>query len=200
VAALLVPAVLVFALLAPGIVEHLLGDRWHGAAAVMQVLILSSVIGLLGEAMTPVLKGIGRPAGIAAMEFLQVAVFVLVGWPLIGEYGLVGAGVALMSGIIVSQLLAVRYARQVFVRPFAGLARPLAAIITVSLLATAVAALIVEVVPGLVGLMVGAALAALTAAIVMLWADRVLGLGIVQTLTGPFPRLRVWLEAIGMTR
>ncbi|MFO8003038.1 lipopolysaccharide biosynthesis protein [Thioalkalivibrio sp.] len=199
VAALLMPIAIVFAWLAPAIVEHLLGDQWRAAASVMQLLILSSVIGLLGEGMTPVLKGIGQPAGIAAMESVQVAVFVLVGGPLIGEFGLVGAGIALMSGVFVSQLLALRYARKVFVRPFAGLAAPMATIGAAALLATAAAAVTVEVLPGLVGLIVGVVLAGLAATIVLLWTDRVFGLGIVRTLIEPFPRLRVWLEAIGVT-
>lgn len=198
VAALLVPAGLVFAWLAPEIVEHLLGDQWHGAAVVMQLLILSSVIGLLGEGIIPVLKGIGRPAGFAAMESVQVIVFVLVGWPLIAEFGLVGAGMALVAGVFCSQFLAVYYAREVFVRPFAGLAAPMAAIIAASLLATLVAALTVAALPGLAGLIVSVALAVVTAATVTLLLDRSFGLGIAQTVIGPFPGLRTWFARIGV--
>ena len=199
VAALLLPASMVFAWLAPEIVEHLLGDHWQGTAGVMQLLILSGIVGLLGAGMIPVLKGIGRPSAFAAMEATQVAVFVLVGWSLIGAFGLVGAGVALVSGVFASQFLAVYYARKVFVRPCAGLAAPMATIIAASLLATSVAAATVAALSGLVGLIISVVLAALTAAIVIQWTDRVFGLGIVRTLIRPFPRLRVWLETIGVT-
>ena len=190
VATLLVPVCLVFAWLVPDLVEHLLGERWQGAAVVMQLLILSSIVGLLGDGLTPVLKGTGHPAGIAVMDSLQLLLIVAIGWPMIGAYGLVGAGIAWLAAITASQVLAAWYARRLFGEPFTGLAAPMLAIAAAAVLATVVAALTSHALSGLSGV-AGAVLAsAVTAIIVTAVLDRFLGLGILQTILEPFPWLR----------
>lgn len=190
VSALLIPACLVFIWLVPDLVRHVLGERWEGIVVVMQLLILSSIVGSLGDGVAPVLKGTGRPSGIAVMDALHLLLIAILGWPLIEAYGLVGAGITWLAATTVSQFLAVRYARRVFTRPFAGLATPVVAIVAISLLATAVAALAGSVVPGAIGVATAVVAAAGTAAVVTLVLDRYMGLGILQILSGPFPWLR----------
>jgi O-antigen/teichoic acid export membrane protein len=190
VAALLVPACLVFAWLVPDLVQHVLGERWQGVVAVMPLLILSSIVGLLGDGVVPVLKGTGQPAGIAVMELLQLVLMVALGWPLIGAYGLVGAGIAWLAAIAVSQILAARYARRLFGEPFTGIARPLLAILSGAALATMVAALTVAWLPSLSGLVLAVLASGGTAAVVMLVLDRRWRLGIMATFSGSFPWLR----------
>lgn len=190
VAALLVPACLVFAWLVPELVEHVLGPRWEGMIAVTQLLILSSVAGLLGDAVGPLLKGSGEPAGIAAMDSLQLALIASLGWLLVPAFGLEGAGVAWVCGVVGSQFLAVLYARQLLERPFAGLGAPILAICVIALLTTAVSAIVATTVPGPYGLVLAILLAAATAAIVTVAVDRRFDLGILQTISGPFPWLR----------
>lgn len=190
VAALLVPVCLVFAWLVPDLVRHVLDERWQGAATVMQLLIVSSVVGLLGESIAPVLKGSGKPAGLAAMDALQLALVIVLGWPLIGAYGLPGAGLAWLAAIAVSQLPAAWYARKLFGQPFSGLAVPLLAILSVAILATVVAALTGTAMAGASGLVAAVALSTLTVVATTVAVDRRLDLGILQTLAGPFPSLR----------
>lgn len=190
VAALLVPACLVFAWLVPDLIEHVLGDSWRGAVTVMQLLILSTIVGIVGDNVAPVLKGSGKPAGIAVMDGVQLVVIVSLGWPLAGAYGLVGAGIAWLGGVAVSQVLAARYARDVLEQPFRGVAVPLLAIFAVGVLATAVSALTVAAIDGVAGIAAAMMLSAATAVFAMYVADRRLELGILQTVSGPFPLLR----------
>jgi lipopolysaccharide exporter len=192
VAALLVPVCLVFAWLVPEIVQSVLGARWQESGAVMQWLILGSVVGLLSESVVPVLKGVGRPAGIVTMDVVQLVLLVALGWPLIGVLGLAGAGVAWLLAILASQLLAVRYARALFGTPFEGLAVPLLAVLASALAATVTAGVVLAVLPGLAGLASAIALSAAVAGGVTLFLDRRLDLGILRTLAGPFP----WLQRL----
>ena len=190
VAAILVPTCLVFAWLVPELVQHVLGDGWRGTVGVMRLLILTSVLMLLSESLGPVLKGLGRPAGIAAMETLHLLIIGGLGWVLVGALGLPGAGVAWIVAVLAAQFMAARYAYEIFSEPFYGLARPLLAIAAASVLATAVAAVIVGSFPGIVGLVAGILASASMAGTAMLLLDRRFGLGILRTFLGPFPALR----------
>jgi O-antigen/teichoic acid export membrane protein len=189
VAALLVPACLVFAWIVPDLIQHVLGERWQGAAVVMQLLILTSIVGLLGDGVTPALKGTGRPAGIAVMDSLQLLLIVGLGWPLIGAYGLVGAGIAWLVAVTASQILAAWYARRLFDEPFRGLAAPMLTIAAAGL-ATVAAALTGNALGGAPGLAASVVASAGTAVIVTLVLDRYLRLGILETVSGPIPWLR----------
>ena len=190
VALALIPACMVLAVLMPDLVQHVLGDRWQGAIVITQLLIISSIAGMLGDGVAPVLKGTGRPAGIAAMDALQLALILVLGWPLIGKYGLVGAGIAWLTAIIASQVLAAWYARRLFDKPFAGLAAPLSAILCAAVLATVVAAVVVDVLEGAPGIAAAAVASAGVAALATLVLDRCFSLGILQTISGPMPWLR----------
>jgi O-antigen/teichoic acid export membrane protein len=190
VAAILVPTCLVFAWLVPELVQYVLGERWQGTVGVMQLLIITSIVMLLSDSMAPVLKGLGQPSRIAAMDTLQLLMLASLGWWLIGLLGLPGAGLAWMISILAAQLMAARYAYEVFGTPFAGLLRPLLAIAAASILATIIAAVSVRLVPGMIGLGVGILAAALTAGIVTLFLDRIFRLGILHTVLVPFPWIR----------
>lgn len=190
VAALLVPASLVFAWLVPDLVEHILGERWQGAVPVMQLLILSSIVGILGDNVAPVLKGSGKPAGIAIMDGVQLFVIVALGWPLTGAYGLVGAGMAWLGGIAVSQVLAAWYARDLFEQPFRGVGPPLLAMLAVGVLATVVSALTLAAIDSAAGVLVAVVSSAAVVIFSTYVVDRRLELGILQTVSGPFPLLR----------
>lgn len=190
VAALLVPACFIFAALVPPLVEHVLGDRWQGAVVVMQLLIASNIAGLLGDSVTPVLKGTGRPAGIAVLEMLQLVLFVALGWSLIGAYGLAGAGIAWLVSISASQVLAARFAYRLFDAPFAGLTAPLLAIVAAAAIGGATAALVSAAWPSTTGIACAVLLSAGGAAAAILFFDRQWELGILETVSGPLPWLR----------
>jgi O-antigen/teichoic acid export membrane protein len=190
VAAIMVPTCVVFAWLVPELVHHVLGDGWQGTVSVMQLLILTSIPILLYEGLAPVLKGLGRPAGIAAIETLHLVVLATLGWTLVGALGLTGAGVVWVIAVLLAQVMSAWFAYQIFNTPFAGLGRPLLAIAIASALATVVADRIVGLFPGIVGLAAGILASALVAGTVTVFLDRRFGLGILQTFLGPFPALR----------
>jgi O-antigen/teichoic acid export membrane protein len=112
------------------------------------------------------------------------------GWPLIGAYGLVGAGIAWLVAVTASQLLAAWYARRLFDEPFRGLAAPMLTIAAAAGLATLVAALTGNALGGASGLAASVAASAATAVFVTLVLDRTLRLGILETVSGPIPWLR----------
>ena len=190
VAALLVPACLVFAWLVPDIVSHVLGERWQGAIVLTQFAIMSSLASILSEGLTAVLKGTGNPAGIAAMRAIHVVVLVTVSWPLIGAYGLAGAGAAWLAATVAAQLVAARWALRLMHSPFAGLGGPLAAIGAATLAATMVAAVVAARMPGVAGLAVAGLASAGTTVLVTVWLDRRFGLGILATASVPLRWLR----------
>jgi hypothetical protein len=133
---------------------------------------------------------------VLVMDLLQLVLMVAMGWPLIGAFGLPGAGLAWVGSVLSSQLLAAAYARRLFRSPFEGLGWPLLAVVTSALLATAAAALVVAILPGAIG--VGAAILCSIAAAgaVTLFLDRQFDLGILQTVSGPFP----WLQRLAGSR
>jgi O-antigen/teichoic acid export membrane protein len=61
-ATLLIPTCLLLVALAPGLVEHILGERWAGSTTAVQILALSSPLGLVAYAAMPLLKGLGLPS------------------------------------------------------------------------------------------------------------------------------------------
>lgn len=190
VAAIMVPTCVVFAWLVPELVQYVLGERWQGTVEVMQLLIMTSIVMLLADGMVPVLKGLGQPSKIAAMDTLQLVILAALGWWLIGAWELPGAGIAWMISILAAQVMAARYAYEVFRTPFAGLLRPLLAIAAVSILAAIVAEAAKGLIPGLIGLGVAIIAAALTAGAGTLLLDRMFSLGILQTVLVPFPWIR----------
>jgi O-antigen/teichoic acid export membrane protein len=197
VAAILVPICVVFAWLVPELVQHVLGDGWQGTVGVMRLLILTSILMLLSESLGPVLKGLGRPAGIAAMETLHLLIIGGLGWALVGALGLLGAGVVWIVAVLAAQVMAAWYAYEIFSRPFYGIARPMLAIVAATVLSTAVAAVVVGLFPGIIGLAAAILLSAATAGTAILLLDRNFGLGILRPFLGPFPALRRLVGAPG---
>lgn len=190
VSALLVPVCLVFAWLVPGIVTHVLGEQWQGAIVLTQLVIMSSIASILSEGLTPVLKGTGHPAGIAAMRALHFVVLVAVAWPLIPAYGLEGAGAAWLAANVAAPGVAVVWARRLLPRPFGGLGRPLAAIAAAAAAALIIAAVITAELPGVPGLVIAALASAAMAAVATILLERRFGLGIFETAAASFPWLR----------
>lgn len=178
-AGFLVPVCLLLIALAPSLVEHVFGERWHGTGPAIRVLALVPIIGLVGEASIPLLKGLGRPSRLVVMEGVQSVLLVLCVWSLAGAFGLVGAVSAWIPATLASQLAAVAFVRRAVDRPFRGLVAPLASIVGAAALGGALTLLLDHWVGGwlggLVGLLVGGALGTVAVLSLLRLADRRLG-------------------------
>ncbi len=178
-AGFLLPVCALLFALAPSLVAHVLGDRWAGTGSAIRVLALVPVIGMLGEASIPLLKGLGRPSRLAVIEAVQSALLVVSVWTLTSAFGLVGAVSAWIPATLASQVAAAVYVARALDRPLRGLAAPLVSIVVASAVAAGLAFLVDAWVGarfgGLIGLLAGGVLGGV-AVLGLLWlADRRLG-------------------------
>jgi O-antigen/teichoic acid export membrane protein len=190
---LMLPVCAVFAYLAPALITDVLGERWQGAATVMQLVILSSVIGILGDGVAPMLKGKGQPAKIATMDFLQLVVLSATAWALVSHFGLEGAGIALTISVLAPQFLAIRYAHQLLDKPFMGIGAALLAIAVTTVAATLTAGAFLNAISDLPGILLAGAASLLVAAVVILGLDSRFNLGLREDLAISFP----WMRRLG---
>jgi O-antigen/teichoic acid export membrane protein len=65
---LLVPIAALLIVLAPSLVEYVLGPRWEDTVPVIQILAFAAIIGLLGDTVVPLLEGVGQPYKIVILE------------------------------------------------------------------------------------------------------------------------------------
>lgn len=187
--ALLLPAYVLLVVLAPGLVEFVLGARWAGTETVIRILALSGMVGLLGEVIPPFLKGLGRPDGVALIEALQSVVLVSSAWLLSRHFGLPGAAGAWIPATVASQVAGVLVFRRLVPAALGGLARPIGGALFAALAGGGVAAAVDSVVPGVAGVVLaglaggGVTLAALRV------LDRPLGIGLADSVGKAFPGL-----------
>ena len=187
--AMLVPVCAIFVVVIPTLVSEVLGDRWAGAATVMQLLVLVSMAGSIGDTIVPLLMGIGRPKQVAVLELLQLVVLCPVAWVLVDRYGLAGAGLALLASVLISQILAIRYVMKLVDKPFLGIGGSSLAIGGATLAGTAISLLIIQVLSGLPALVLAGLVGPVTIALTILYLDRVFRLGLVSRIAEPFPIL-----------
>jgi O-antigen/teichoic acid export membrane protein len=186
---LLFPACALLIALAPSLVENVLGPDWQGTAAIIRVLALASVADLLGSTTAPILQGMGRPDRILVIEAVQSSILIALAWLLAGKYGVVGAAMAWLPATGTAQIVGVLFLRRLLPRPFAGIARPLGAIVAVSGMAAVIALGVDRLLPGVFGLVL-ASLAAIILIGLLLWTlERRFALGISEGLVRAFPRV-----------
>ncbi len=123
IGAILLPASIGLILVAPGLVEHVLGPRWDGTVPVMRVLALLPVVGLIGGIASPVFLGYGRPRVVAGLELVQFVTLALVLFPLIESFGIVGVATALLLATLASQVPALIQLTRLVGRPLRGMGR-----------------------------------------------------------------------------
>lgn len=193
-AAVLYPACALLIVLAPTLIHDVLGPEWAGTEDVIRVLSLVIMIGIFGEVAVSVFKGFGQPYKITLLEVAQSTVTISLVWFLTSRVGLVGAALAWVPAILLSQGLSAWFLLSILDRPFRGLMAPLLAVLTATVLCAAVALTASYLVPGVAGLVVAAALGA-SSTIVLLWfADRRYELGFANDLALIFPQIAVFLR------
>ena len=199
--AVLLPAALLLFVLAPVLVDQVLGPRWQGTVPVIRVLVWVNVVGLLGDAIIPLLKGLGRPSRATLLGMVQSGLLILLAWELAGRFGAVGAGLTWLAATGASQILGVYLLRQLLPQVWTGIAPSFMAVMTSALAGAAAAWGIVRVEDGLPGLVAAVAGAGLVMG-PMLWAlDRWLELNLARNLARAFPEVvSGWTLVTGFAR
>lgn len=192
VSALLFPICALMIALAPALVEHVLGARWEGTTHLIQLLALVNVVGLFGDTVGPLLKGMGQPYKLVIIEALQSALLIGLIWKLTGRFGVLGAPLAWLAAVGSSQLLSALFIRHLLPQPFAGLGRSLVTILAVCALGGGVAWGLTTAVPGLLGLVVAGGLGAALIGGALFLLDRTFAFGWIRDLSLAFPQVAVF--------
>jgi O-antigen/teichoic acid export membrane protein len=187
--ALLLPASGLLIVLIPNLVDVVLGDRWTGATHLMQLMVLVAVVGVAGDTVLPLLKGMGRPKQVAILDLIQLLLLVPIGWLLVGHFGLTGAGLAILVTVGISQVFAVRFAGRLISSPFSGTMASSAAIVGSALIGASVAAVLTESFSGLTALLTAAIGGTIAIAITGLLLDTMFELRLLSRMAEPFPIL-----------
>ena len=189
VTAVLMPAGLIFFALLPEFVDTVLGARWDGSTAVMQAIVLATIIVIVGDASVPLLKGIGKPSRIAGLEIVRVSSLLSAAWVLVEPFGLFGLGLAVIASAIVSQVAVAFVLHRVLGYPLSGLGSSIIAIASASLSGALLAGIIVQTIPNIFGLVLAATAGSLVSFTIGIAIDRIFRLGILAELLEPFPGL-----------
>jgi PST family polysaccharide transporter len=193
VSALLFPVCILIIILAPTLVQEILGARWEGTVPVIRVLALVSMLGIFGDVVVPILKGVGHPHKVTVLEIVQSSLIIIFVWFLSGRYGLVGAALAWLPAIIASLILSIIFIQQILWEPFAKLKAPMIMIIISSGMGAVVALFIDRVLPGLPGLIAASILAVVVIGAILWLSDRRLALGLREGLSKAFPQVALFI-------
>jgi lipopolysaccharide exporter len=187
--ALLIPLCGLIILLAPSLIQNLLGSKWTAAVPIIQVFAIASIVSLIGELTIALVHGLGQPSKATILEAIQSLLSVICALLLVGDYGLVGVAMAWLIGISISQGVGVGFTRRMLHCPFQGLGAPIAAICCVSLAGAVIALGLDHLVHGLSGLVAGV-LAGLVIVAGLLWyLDSRFDFGVGRSLLRAFPPL-----------
>lgn len=186
-ALVLVPASLLLAVLADSLVQNVLGAKWEGTQMLVAILACTNIVGLLGQAALPVLRGTGHPEKQTWLLLLLSSLLVFFVWALAGPFGVVGAALAWILAIAINQIFAYVFLRQVLSRPLAGLGPSLLVILAASMLGVAAAAGVESLIGGVMGLALSIALALSVTGLVTWWLDRRLDLGLAADMARVYP-------------
>lgn len=195
VAALLFPICALLIALSPSLVENLLGARWEGTASVIRILALVNVVGLLGDTVSPALKGLGSPSSLLLVELVQTSLLLALIWGLADSFGITGAALAWLAAVGATQLLCGFLLLRRLPGAFSGVGPPLVAISAISLLGGLTAYVVDSAISGIYGFAAGCAAGAALMAGLLWLSDRSWRLGIADNAGLVLPRLAARLGA-----
>jgi lipopolysaccharide exporter len=175
--------------LAPTFVAEILGPKWDGTEPVIRILALATMIGLFGDVVVPLLKGLGQPYKITVIELIQTILLITLVWGLANRYGTVGAALAWIPSVTASQIISAYFIRPLLQKSLVQLIRPLLAIIVAIIIGAMIALVIVQFVPGLVGFGLAILLSLFTIVILLWIGERRFSLGIPQDIFRMFPQV-----------
>jgi len=195
---LVAPVSLIAVALAAGLVGEVLGPTWTGIVPLVRLLALAGLIGTLANATEPLLFGRGRPGLVALVDGTRSAFAVAIAWTFAASYGAAAAGAAWALAELAALVVAVRLAGRMIPHPFAGAAWPLMALVAAAVGGAFVATGVDTQAlsrwmpwPACVAAVVGTA----ASAALLLAADRVFAVGLLESLGQVFPRVGSMFKA-----
>ena len=191
--AVLYPICALFIVLAPTLIHDILGSEWAGTEQVISILSLVVMIGVFGEVAVSVFKGFGQLYRITLLEVIQSTVTISLIWFLTSRFGLVGAALAKVPAILLSQIVCIRSLLIILDKPFRGLRNPLLATGAATLLCVGVAMTASYLINGVMGLIVAVVLGGLSTVLLLWLADRRFGLGFAHDLSLAFPQFAAFV-------
>ena len=129
------------------------------------------------------------------LEVVQSTVTISLVWFLTSRVGLVGAALAWVPAILLSQGLSAWFLLSILDQPFRGLLAPFMAVLTATMLCVVVATIAIYFVPGVVGLIIAAALGIMSTMAFLWFADYRYELGFADDLALVFPQFAAFLRS-----
>ncbi|HKJ37547.1 MAG TPA: lipopolysaccharide biosynthesis protein, partial [Anaerolineales bacterium] len=123
--ALLYPICALIIVLSPVVVKDILGEKWNGTVPLIQILALVTMIGLLGDATIPLVKGFGQSYRVTQIELVQSSSLILIIWFFTSGYGVIGAALAWLPTIAFVQMLSIYFIWDIFHDPLKEARKPL---------------------------------------------------------------------------
>jgi O-antigen/teichoic acid export membrane protein len=186
--ALLLPFLALLIVLAPTLTEEVLGSRWLGTAPILRILAFAGLVGLFGDAVGPLFKGIGQPYKVVLLEFTQSILVILLAWYLTTQMGLAGATLAWLLATTSSQLIALFFITRQLPATFSEIRAPLLVIFLTSG-GSAMAGLgLGKLIPGIYGFVIAVCFSLGIYALSLWFLDRPLKLGLLNTFITAFPQ------------
>jgi O-antigen/teichoic acid export membrane protein len=191
--ALLFPICALMIALAPSLVQEVLGPRWEGTVPIIRLLVFVSIMGVVGEAVIPILKGIGQPYKVAVLEGLQSLFLIVCILEFTGRFGIVGAALAWVPAVAASQIVSCAFVQQILPRPFVGLGVPMLVIAVASGAGALVALGIDDISSGLSGFLMANLLAVVIIGTVLWVLNRRFALRLADDLSKAFPQMAAFV-------
>ena len=187
--ALLYPVCALIIVLSPVLVQDILGAKWNGTVPLIQLLALVTMIGLLGDATVPLVKGFGQSYRMTQIEFVQSASLIVMVWFFTSRYGTVGTALAWLPAIIFVQILCLYFIRDIFREPFRETGKPLIAIFLATLAGAGFSYGAIRLLPNVPGLLIAGLLAVLVTGSILWYSDRLYSLGLLRNIAIAFPQV-----------
>lgn len=187
--ALLYPISALIIVLAPILVQDILGAKWNGTVLLIQILGLVTMIGLLSDATIPLVKGFGQPYRVTQIELVQSSSLILMIWCFTGRYGVVGAALAWLPAIICVQILCLYFLRNIFREPLTEASKSLAAIFLATVAGAGISYLAIQALPNIPGLVIASLLAMLVTGFLLWFSDQRYSLGLARNIAVAFPQV-----------
>ena len=187
--ALLYPTCALIIVLAPVLVQDVLGAKWQGTVLLIQILGLGAMIALLSDATIPLVKGFGQSYRVTQIELVQSSSLILMVWFFTSRYGTLGAALAWLPAIICVQILCLYFIQDIFHNSLKEIRKPLLAILVATVAGAAISYLAIQVLPNIPGLVIASLLAALVIVSILWFSDQRFSLGLLRNIAVAFPQL-----------